>query len=187
MALLRSTLAVLMTAALLLPFCGCHALLLAGQTDSCCGRPAMALDLKALAARETTPRHSPDQAAAPIEAIGSCSAHCCGAKESAAPVSSDAIETTAEDESQDTPTAPCDPESKRVPQRGPECSQDTCCVKCAPLKAPWSHPALQRLADIFDAHAGVARDLLARGPDWPPTLPLGQPPAPLAQGTKLTV
>ncbi|MBM4114043.1 MAG: hypothetical protein FJ253_11865 [Phycisphaerae bacterium] len=135
----------LATLALVLPFCGCHALSLLGRVDLCC-RPI---------------------ATAPPR----CAQACC---------SSPAAEST-------DPGEPHSESERRAPAI-PGCESDTCCVKSAPSPAPWQMPALVCVAFTSDAAATTAASAEPRRlRDWPPTLPLGQPPTPLDLGTLLLV
>lgn len=150
----------LATIALLVPFCACHFVLLLGTGDGCCrdGRPAFAV----------VPVTIPIDLAT-SKGEGGCRSHCCGHE---AP-----IEAPNED--------PSDSDAPRFPVPG--CGSDTCCVKSAPQESPWQMPRAL-LVTIVDLEAivphGLARPFAF---EWPPTLPLGQPPTLFDRGTLLLV
>jgi len=177
------TRAVLAAISLLLPFCACHALALLGRADICCGVVATARPIDAPIARTAPPAGS-DGALA-------CASRCCreqrALERDTARRPARGHDSTAIAPADDDGPAPVPAPTPHEPRPRPTCSSDTCCVKSAPQIAAWQMPPLVCVAiqDLDPAPHGERAPALAV--DWPPTLPLGQPPSPLDRGTLLLV
>lgn len=154
---------------LVLPFCGCHAVLLLDAGGTCCHPPEFAMTM---AARPAAAPGSPEPSAPSPDR---CTSHCCSQA-----VEHDSAPPATDDAAAPRPTS-------ATPRRIPGCSGDSCCVKSVPQAPPWQSPALV-VVGILDDHGPLAAAAPSvRRLDWPPTLPLGQPPPPLDSGTILLV
>lgn len=159
--------------ALLVPFCACHFVLLLGSGDGCCldgrGDDSSLLFNTRVAVPEPVPVDPPSRESA-------CGSPCC--RRDATHVSDRAPTPAPSD-------VPSDPETPSTPLPG--CGSDTCCVKSVPQEAPWQLPPAL-LVTIVDLEAAVPHGLARLlAIEWPPTLPLGQPPTPFDRGTLLLV
>lgn len=141
------------------PFCACHATFILGVTGGCCSGVRSGAHDPLVA-----PSTVGDE---PRSCCGRCGDGACNAK----PV--------ADEGEQDRP--------EPAPRPRPGCSGETCCVKSVPQQAPWQLPAPLFVAIVDPTAIVQSESSAARAIDWPPTLPLGQPPTPLDRGTLLLV
>jgi len=176
----------LATIALLVPFCTCHFVLLLETGDGCCGDGRAGIG----AVRRVTSMAAPETVrpeAASREST--CGSTCC--RRDATQKLDDASRDLAQrDAHRDSPSGPPDDapsEPSAPPAPLPGCGSDTCCVKSVPQEAPWQLPPAL-LVTIVDLEAIVPHSLARLlAIEWPPTLPLGQPPTLFDRGTLLLV